>query len=126
MLAPGIGSVTDREEEGKATRRETLQSRLQSVFRALSSVNVFSSPPASELKFRYDEAVSSAAIAKCIDLNLLINSGEISEKNSFLYISNLRGMAEDLIVINFLRFLSRDKRVEYLTLVKIIISVLPF
>lgn len=102
----------------RAARPKTLQRQLLEIFKRIRSRDNFSSPPASELKFRFDEAVFSAAIAKCVDLNVLINSGEIGSKNSFLFIANLRGVAEDLIVLQFLQDQTTESRQTYLTLLQ--------
>src|SRR6185437_9179648 len=75
-------------------------------------------PPASELKRRFDEAILSAAIAKCLDLNLLINKRSKGEHNPFLFLANLRGVAEDLIVLQFLATIPTTKRRRLLGLIQ--------
>jgi hypothetical protein len=96
----------------------TLQTELLGAFERIQHRETFQSPPAVDLKKRFDEAIFSAAIAKCVDLNLLINSEKVEEGNSFLFLSNLRGVAEDLIVLQFLAKMSRTKRRRLLTLIQ--------
>jgi hypothetical protein len=94
--------------------RKTLQSELYGPFERIQRREVFESPLASKLKDRIDEAMLNAAIAKCVDLNVLINSRKVAKRNAFLYVANLRGVAEDLIYLQFLQKMGARPRRQLL------------
>ena len=81
---------------------KTLQTALNTVFKRIQKREVFETASTTDLKDKLDEAILIAAIGKCVELNVLINNRRLSKENGFLFLANLRGVAEDLIVLQFL------------------------
>jgi hypothetical protein len=100
-------------------KHATFQSALRGAFRRIQKREVFESPPISEFKVRLDEAILGASLSKCVNLNLLVNEAKYSGENAFLFLANLRGVAEDLIVLQFLATMCAADRVKYLTLLQV-------
>lgn len=97
---------------------KTLQTALNTVFKRIKEREVFETASTTDLKDKLDEAILIAAIGKCVELNVLINNRRLSKENSFLFLANLRGVAEDLIVLQFLAKMPDHHRLEYITLIQ--------
>lgn len=69
------------------------------------------------------ELTVKIAFCKCLQLNLLIHQ-EIFNPNSFLYLSNLRGTCEEVIVLKFINelFVEEDKNQIIKSIIKISIK----
>ncbi len=96
--------------------KRTLQSELRRIFGRVRKRERFESPLASQLLEGLHSAIVSSAIAKCVDLNVLANTSAIAKANSFLLLANLRGVAEDLIVLEYLKTFSPEDANKFLVL----------
>lgn len=96
---------------------ENLQAALNTVFKRIKKREVFETASTTDLRDKLDEAILIAAIGKCVEMNVLINNRRLSKENGFLFLANLRGVAEDLIVLQFLAKMPDHHRLEYVTLI---------
>src|SRR5690606_34699616 len=60
-----------------------------------------------------DEAYIKAAFSKCVDFNIIVNRKRNDWDESFLLLSGLRGIAEELIALKYSLKFSPVARAEY-------------
>ena len=84
------------------TKSRTQQSTFNRVFKRIQKREVLESPPFVDQN-ELNGGILNAALSKCIDLNVIMNDRKLSKENGFLFLANLRGVAEDLIVLDFIQ-----------------------
>ncbi len=95
----------------------TLESTLLKVFESIREKLEFRAPALQHPEESVLEHLIQAATSKCLEFNLAANSDE-NHAPSFLFISNLRGICEDLICLAYLTRLEQ-KRANKLIWLKI-------
>ncbi len=82
--------------------------KIRATFQAIQSKESFcaSLKQNGEMDFRAD--VVKAALAKCLEFNLAVSADKKSAVSPFIFVSNLRGICEDLIVITYAIFLGQN------------------
>ncbi len=104
----------------KKDRRSTTTSPFAAVFRRIRRREKFESPPAERLREELYEAVVAAALAKCVEFNIIVNRTRRHEDEDFSLVSGLRGICEDLI---YLSYISRFERTDRSELIHILMNL---
>jgi hypothetical protein len=90
------------------------------VFRRIRKRESFTSPPLQDLGDKMYDALVAAALAKCVEFNVVINRSRRYDDEDFLFVSGLRGICEDLIYLSYMTRMSPSVRTE---LVKLLIQL---
>jgi hypothetical protein len=75
--------------------------KLRLVFQGIQSKESFRASLKQDGEIDFTDDIIKAAIAKCLEFNLASSTDKKSIVNPFLFVSNLRGICEDLIVITY-------------------------
>lgn len=86
------------------------------VFRRVRRRESFASPPLPELKERVYEALVAAALAKCVEFNIVVNRSRRYRDEQFALVGGLRGICEDLIYLSYVKHLLPHERLELVQL----------
>jgi len=90
---------------------KTINEAFAQIFKQIRGEQVFvSNPIAAGLD---DHAEIKAAFSKCIDFNVIVNRDRSNNDEAFLFLSGLRGIAEDLIVLKYSLKFSAGTRATY-------------
>ncbi len=90
---------------------KTINEAFSQIFNQIRGEQVFvSNPTAAGLD---DHAEIKAAFSKCIDFNVIVNRDRSNNDEAFLFLSGLRGIAEDLIVLKYSLKFAPSTRATY-------------
>jgi hypothetical protein len=90
---------------------KTINEAFAKIFKQIRGEQVFvSNPTAAGLD---DHVEIKAAFSKCIDFNVIVNRDRSNNDEAFLFLSGLRGIAEDLIVLKYSLKFSAGTRATY-------------
>ena len=78
----------------------------------------FVSTAAAEFPENVHDACIQAAISKCLDFNVIVNRERANHDESFVLISGMRGIVEDLIVLKHSLRFSLEKREIYIKMLQ--------
>ena len=95
----------------------TLEQQLLGVFQVICEKLVFAAPATKHARESVLNHLIQAATSKCVEFNIVVNSEENSVP-SLLFVSNLRGICEDLICLTHLTRLEKQNA-DKLILLKI-------
>ncbi len=90
----------------------TIEGEFLIVFRDISQKLDFTAPPIQQLMEQELDYLIQAASSKCVEFNLAANREETDHAPSFLLVSNLRGICEDLICLTWLNRIETQKANE--------------
>ena len=96
----------------------TVDGMFLEVFQAISEKLKFTAPAIQQLKELELDFLIQAATSKCVEFNLAANREGKDHAPSFLLVSNLRGICEDLICLTYLTRME-NKRANELIWLKI-------
>src|SRR4051812_25494203 len=105
-------------DRGEMTNARTMQSELLKIFRRINRREGFEIPSVAALKANRFRAIVSASISKCLQLNTFINQAK-NREITFLFIANLRGIAEELIFLQFLSTFGHTDREKLIDLIHV-------
>lgn len=90
---------------------KTINEAFAEIFNQIRDEQVFvSNPTVAGLD---DHAEIKAAFSKCIEFNVIVNRDRSNNDEAFLFLSGLRGIAEDLIVLKYSLKFSSSTRATY-------------
>jgi hypothetical protein len=100
----------------KKTKKPSLERAFLRVFQSVKRKIDFTSAPVAQLKDRMLDALIQAATSKCVEFNLFSNRSDKRAAPAFTLLSSLRGICEDLIVLNFISRLEEEKATKLIGL----------
>ncbi|WP_156375960.1 DUF5677 domain-containing protein [Methylobacterium sp. Leaf117] len=84
-------------------KKPPITSAFGKAFRSIRRRERFLSPALPALKERMFDALTAAAIAKCVDFNVAVNRTRKYQDEEFVFVSSLRGICEDLISLAYMQ-----------------------
>ncbi|MDE1896242.1 MAG: hypothetical protein KGH91_04110 [Rhodospirillales bacterium] len=93
--------------------QKTINEAFFHVFRRIRDEHMFTSTPSTASAEYHDNPEIKAAISKCIEFNLIVNRERPNNDEAFLFLSGLRGIVEDLIVLKYSLRFSPSARLVY-------------
>tara|TARA_R110000850_G_scaffold68107_1_gene152232 strand:+ start:747 stop:1670 length:924 start_codon:yes stop_codon:yes gene_type:complete len=103
----------------KENSTRTFQAVLLKVLMRIKRRERFKSATAEQMHLGLGISIVNAALAKCLDVNVLANKKSVYKENAYILVANLRGICEDLIVLKYLEKLPEKQRDQYLSLLQI-------
>lgn len=93
----------------------TIEGALLKIFQRAKKKIAFRAVSTAELRERMLDALVHAATSKCLEFNVAVNQPTKNTQPSFILVSNLRGICEDLIYLTYMSRIDAKMAQELIT-----------
>ena len=105
-------------EKNNSEQKIRIEREFMKIFLRIRKKLKFESAPISKLKNEMLLSLIQASTSKCVQFNIEANRAKSKTESTFILVSNLRGICEDLI---YLTYLSRMKKQSANKLIELLI-----